>query len=775
MNLRKKVTLGAGIATLLLSLALGVSVYMVTESVVQAAIARQQLELARQTMDKIDRFLYERLNQVTLMSEDEEFEGLLAGKDLNDPNEVAESDTKLREMALYTGPWDALDLIDTDGTVFFSTQTGEQGVSVLSSHITPAAFAQLMLGEAYYSDVMVGDDGDPTMTFAAPVRDETTAGAPVVGAVMGHLSWETVLQILQDSEVTIDRTVDLFNRRGIELGDDSLENFDEILEEDASHHPAVREALLGHSGSRIFESIDEGNPDGLISYVPERGFLAYAGNGWVLTVETPKEASLAGARKTAALIVLILLPIIIIFGFVVVLLFRRFVLTPITTLTDVSKRFAGGEFSAKAQLKLAMKSEDEIGDLSRTLYSMASELEDLYANLEQKVKDRSVDLQTALEKVGAFAADADQQRTLYELMLASIGDAVIVTDASKAITVVNAAAERLFLYSKGEFFGKPVDAIVKFVKIDQHPIDADVWDKALKGTTPVSLQIDINVLDKKGIAIPVSAALSPILNKEGEHTGLIAVIRDIREQRQLEETRISFISVASHQLRTPLTSMRWFSEMLLAGDAGPINDEQKHFVERIYQGTDRMINLVSLLLQIARVEARRLKVDPVQTDLKQLTKGVELSLKSNLDAKKQIVLVTSEPEDFPTLMIDQEIVWQAIQNLLSNAIRYSPEKATIEVHLKSTGATVEYSVKDRGIGIPESEKDKIFQKFYRAENALRYVPEGSGLGLSLVKSLVEGWGGKIWFESKEGAGTTFTFTIPASGMQKREGEVSISI
>ncbi|HEV8592452.1 MAG TPA: ATP-binding protein, partial [Pyrinomonadaceae bacterium] len=485
----------------------------------------------------------------------------------------------------------------------------------------------------------------------------------------------------------------------------------------------------------------------------------------------PTDSAFASANRAALIITLSLVPVFIL-GTVALLIFIFRALSPIGKLTAAAEMIAGGDLSARA----AVKSKDEIGMLARSFNTMTDKLQALNTGLEQKVQEKTAELKQVLEKVSSFASEADEQRTLYGLMLASIADAVIVTDKDKKISVLNAAAERLFLYSQQEMIGKPIDAIVKFVKMDQQtPIDGDVWNQALTGTEPVSLQIDINVLDKKNTAIPVSAALSPIINKSAEHTGLIAVIRDIREQRQLEETRISFISVASHQLRTPLTSMRWFSEMLLGGDAGAINDEQKHFVERIYQGTDRMINLVSLLLQIARVEARRLKVDPKPTDLKNVTKGVELSLKVNLDAKKQTVLVSSQPENFPQLMIDQEIVWQVIQNLLSNANRYSPEKATIAVNIAQKGDIVEYSVTDKGIGIPESEKAKIFEKFYRAENALRYVPEGSGLGLSLVKSLVEGWGGKISFESKEGLGTTFTFTIPAKGMEKQEGDVSIAI
>lgn len=445
----------------------------------------------------------------------------------------------------------------------------------------------------------------------------------------------------------------------------------------------------------------------------------------------------------------------------------RSLLQPIGDLRDAAIEIAKGNLDKT----VVVKGRDEIGELGTAFNTMTTRVKESQGKLEEKAKE----IQVALEKVSAFAASSDHERILYQLMLSSIGDAVIVTDNDRKVTIVNHMTEKLLSTTASDMIGKQVETLVKFMKKDSTEPDASVWTRAAGGTEPVSLQIDINVLDAKNVLIPVTALVSPIVDKQGQHTGLIVTIRDIREQRQLEETRISFISVASHQLRTPLTSMRWFSEMLLGGDAGAINDEQKHFVERIYQGTDRMINLVSLLLQIARVEARRLKVEPKPTDLKQMTKGIELSLKTSFDAKKQTVLVSSEPENFPQVMLDQDIVWQVIQNLLSNANRYSPEKATINVKIVEKGEWVEYSVIDKGIGIPDAEKAKIFEKFYRAENALRYVPEGSGLGLSLVKSIVEGWGGKITFDSKEGLGTTFTFTIPRKGMEKREGDVSIAI
>ena len=241
--------------------------------------------------------------------------------------------------------------------------------------------------------------------------------------------------------------------------------------------------------------------------------------------------------------------------------------------------------------------------------------------------------------------------------------------------------------------------------------------------------------------------------------GLVIIFRDVSEEQKLEETKNSFISVISHQLRTPLTSVRWFIEMLLGGDAGPLTPEQRDFAGEAYAGAGRMVSLIDLLLQITRVEAGRLKMEPVPLNIDVVTREIITGLASQLAAKHQRVEVHAAPS-LPTLNLNKDALWQVILNLLANASRYSPAGGSIVISIVSKNKLVEYAVKDNGIGIPENQKNRIFEKFFRASNAVKTVSEGSGLGLFLVKSLVESWNGRIRFESEEGKGTTFYFTIP---------------
>ena len=233
--------------------------------------------------------------------------------------------------------------------------------------------------------------------------------------------------------------------------------------------------------------------------------------------------------------------------------------------------------------------------------------------------------------------------------------------------------------------------------------------------------------------------------------------------------------MAAHQLRVPLTSVRWFTEMLLHGDVGPLTPEQQNVAQEISSATARMSKLISLLLQITRVESGRLKVEPTPLNLKSITQEVIIELKSFLENKSQKIEISTAPDALPLMPVDYDIIWQVIQNLISNASRYSPDGGKIFISIVAKKDRIEYSVRDEGIGIPAAEQARIFEKFYRATNVLKPVPDGSGLGLALVKSLVDGWGGKVWFESKEGEGSTFFFTIPLQGMKVKEGEVKLRV
>jgi len=237
------------------------------------------------------------------------------------------------------------------------------------------------------------------------------------------------------------------------------------------------------------------------------------------------------------------------------------------------------------------------------------------------------------------------------------------------------------------------------------------------------------------------------------------LLKILRQQNEANAMKDEFISFASHQLRTPLAAMKWFGEMLLAGDAGRLTREQKNFVQKIYVSNQRMIEFVDTLLNISRIESGRLTNSPQPIDLKQLISEVVAEVKPKAGEKHQR-LASVVPNRLPIINFDPTLVREVISNLLTNAIKYSPDKGHIVIKVSQDSDNLTVEVADSGYGIPKNQQSQIFTKLFRADNIRNKDTDGTGLGLYIVKSIVENFGGKIWFESEENKGTTFYVSLP---------------
>ena len=240
------------------------------------------------------------------------------------------------------------------------------------------------------------------------------------------------------------------------------------------------------------------------------------------------------------------------------------------------------------------------------------------------------------------------------------------------------------------------------------------------------------------------------------------------ELRSLDVAKDEFVSIASHQLRTPLTALKGYTGMLLDGDAGPINDKQREYLVEIKNSNDRMIGLITALLNVSRVDLGVFIVEPELLSLKKVAEEALKDLSLKVEGK-QLQIETNFRDDVPLINADLSIVRMIFQNLFSNAVKYTSAKGKIIVNIKKDGSNALISVADTGYGIPSKVQSKIFTKMFRADNARVKDPEGTGLGLYIIKSTIEKTGGKIWFESVENKGSIFYVTIPLAGMKKKEG------
>lgn len=408
-----------------------------------------------------------------------------------------------------------------------------------------------------------------------------------------------------------------------------------------------------------------------------------------------------------------------------------------------AQRMANGDFSQK----IAIHSHDELGDVASVFNQMSDRLRDSYRRL-------------ALEK----------QRD--EALLEGISEGMIAVNEEGRIMMVNRIAiDLLELPSRDQVEGISLFDAYSLYTPDDKPLTKDKQPVTitLASGQPASDIFTFKRSDDKKILVNVSA--SPVI-LDKRTVGAIILLRDVTKEKEIDRMKTEFISLASHQLRTPLSAIKWYTEMLLSGDAGKLNDDQNDFAKSVYDSSERMIDLVNSLLNISRIESGRIIVDPKPTDLKELVSGIVVDLKAKTEERNQ-TLIISVHKDLPKINLDPRLIGQVYMNLLTNAIKYTPKGGEISVFISKKDNMILSQVTDNGYGIPKSQHDKVFQKFFRAENIVKVETDGTGLGLYLIKAIIESSGGKIWFDSSEGKGTTFWFTLPLSGMKAKEGEVTL--
>lgn len=284
---------------------------------------------------------------------------------------------------------------------------------------------------------------------------------------------------------------------------------------------------------------------------------------------------------------------------------------------------------------------------------------------------------------------------------------------------------------------------------------------------------EINNKRKNGEPYVAFASITPILNQQGGVEFFVALERDITKEKQIDKAKTEFVSLASHQLRTPLSAINWYAEMLLAGDAGKLNTEQDKYVKEIYSGNQRMVMLVNALLNVSRIELGTFAVEPQPTDFVALANSVISEVQPQIKEKK-LNFNFAYDKNLPLIDADPKLIRIIIQNFLTNAIKYTPAGGRVSVKLAKQGSNVEISVADTGYGIPEAAKPKIFEKLYRAGNVREKETEGTGLGLYIVKNIVDEAKGKVWFESAENKGSTFHVSLPLKGMKKKVGSKELT-
>jgi len=364
-------------------------------------------------------------------------------------------------------------------------------------------------------------------------------------------------------------------------------------------------------------------------------------------------------------------------------------------------------------------------------------------NLEKMVEERTKELNRALY-------DAEQARDRIDGILKSVGDGLIVTDLYNRVILMNRAAEDLLRVRLSEVIDRPIDFAIEDTTLRNRI--KNTLDKRESG-----YQFDFELPgDEPSNPRIIRGRTSMIEDKAEKHTGIITTMHDVTYEREVDRMKTEFISTAAHELRTPLTSIQGFSELLTTRD-DITEDEKKECLFYINAQSVNLANIISDLLDISRIESGKgFSLDKAPCNIAEL---IRETLPSFQVQSKKHHFDLALPDEPLEAMVDKDKMRQVLENILSNAVKYSPEGGEIRI----TGEIVEdhyqVSIEDQGIGMTPDQIEKMFDKFYRADASNTAIP-GTGLGMSIVAYLVETHGGEVWVASTHGKGTTVRFTIP---------------
>ncbi len=448
--------------------------------------------------------------------------------------------------------------------------------------------------------------------------------------------------------------------------------------------------------------------------------------------EVDKDSVTSQSFSLAAILCLFVFSAALTAAAIIAYVINRFLL-PLRDLTQISQKISAGDYHQD----LLVNTGDEIGLLSESINKMATNLINAKQNTERDI----------------IAATEDLRK--FQLAVENASDQIIITDREGMVVYANPVLEKITGYTLKETIATKAGRLWGGLMTKEYY--RDMWH-IIKDTKKVFVG-EVNNRRKNGEDYIASLNISPILNSSGEVIFFVAIERDITKIKEIDKMKSEFITLASHQMRTPLSATKWFSDMLLKGDAGKLKPQQIEFVQNIYDSNERLVNLVNSLVNISRIDSGKLTINPRPTNIADLVNQVVTDHQSQILAKKLKIKVNI-PDNLPELDIDPDLIHQVYQNLLSNAIKYTPEGNSVSVSLHLEGKNLVSDIADTGLGIPKPEQHRIFERFFRSSNAIKQVTDGNGLGLYLVKTIVDSSGGKIWFESIEKKGSTFSFSLP---------------
>ncbi|MEW6425943.1 MAG: two-component system histidine kinase PnpS [Bacillota bacterium] len=399
-------------------------------------------------------------------------------------------------------------------------------------------------------------------------------------------------------------------------------------------------------------------------------------------------------------------------------LYKR-VIGPLNEINEVAREMARGNL----EREILVYADDEIGQLARSINEMARQLK-------------------------VTIAQITEARNQARAILNSMTDGVIALNKNGEVLFINPVVEKIFGISQLSSHGKNILGVIRNYDVER------LLERALKTGKPLTQEIKLIYPEPKVFNLHAA----PLKGQGAEQGGIVVLLRDITERKRLEDMRTEFVANVSHELRTPLTSLRGYLETLLDG---ALEDPAaaRHFLEIMNKETERLTRLVDDLLDLSKIEERRVvhRWQPVQ--LSDTISRVVAMFQPQAN-EKNLALIAEVPAGLPAVHGDPDMLTQVLINLVDNAVKYTPAGGKVAVRAGVGEGDVRVSVEDTGVGIPPESLPRIFERFYRVDKARSRELGGIGVGLAIVKHIIRAHGGKTYVESAVGKGSTFSFTLP---------------
>lgn len=710
MNIKLKLISLLLVIGLIPTLAVGIVSYITISRELRSNTANQLESISVKQEQKIDSLLQIKQEEVSKLVNQFDLQVAL-GRYLatGDKADYAALARLLSTAQIETPEMQTIALGDLKGSTLISTTEGEAGKPIAGSEI---------IGSEESSIVSIKEDSRDGVdklyiTTRVSVNKQEAALMTVIFRI------DDIVATVQDY-TGLGTTGETLIVADTNTSSDTISLFPLRFNTDAALHTQLNSLdILKHTDGKVYSGIKD--YQGAESIVVARP-LGFA--NWVMAVKIDSSEALAPIQELQRSLVGIAIASSIII-IAIALYFARFFSEPILQIARISKRIGQGEFDARA----VVHRHDEVGALAESINSMGMSLKEFVQHIER-------------------------QRNRLQVILDSTEESIIAIDANHIIRTVNKATALLTDQPIDQIIGKSITEVFQWTHNGKLA--------SISYDTPGTNNFDnLQYKDTSGSVHYVKLSVTRLESiRQGHETQAIVTVYDETKSRDLDNMKIDFVSMAAHELRTPLAAIRGYLELITYKEASNTSTEVQKYLLQAIKSTSELGSLISNLLDVTRIERGALSLNLDRVDLAAgVTKAVNDAGFAARD--KQITLQYTGPTEGCFIMGDEIAIHEVINNLLANAIKYTNRNGRVSVVLQKKANEYSVSVSDNGIGIPKSAIGNLFTKFYRVKGGLNSGSTGTGLGLFIAKSIVERHNGSIGVTSKEGVGSTFTFVLPA--------------